>query len=336
MLQYGLKITQPGDPLRKLSIEQLHTMVTRPKTESADFIEQLRILAAVDERQYSALKKQLPYFVCGIFQPPIRRKENFAILRYFVLDLDHLSVIGLEQETLRERLRADARVLLYFRSPGGDGLKVMFSLAEDCRDANMFSAFYKVFARRFGDRYQLMGVIDPHTHDVTRACFLSVDTEAYFNPDAEPIRMSEYLQNLDFEDSEQAIRESSEVLRAQRPLPEVLRLEEVTPDILNRIRDRLNPSQRVPKQKTYYVPAALDEVMPMLKEALRELEIEVRDHQPIQYGRKVVVYAGKHFAEINVFFGKRGFSVVSTTKTGSNMELADLAAAAIRQVLDIG
>ena len=337
MLQLGTKITQPGDPLQKITVEQLYQMVRRPKTESVDFIQQLRALAAIDERQYRELKKQLPYFVCGIFQPPVRRKENFALIRYFILDLDHLSAAGADPGAVREALKGDPRVVLCFASPGGDGLKVLFRLEEDCRDAAQFSAFYKVFARRFGEQQGLLGAIDLQTHDVTRACFLSVDTDAFFNPLPEPVRMGDYLKNLDFEDAVADIRESEQVLRTHAPQrPAVPESPAMDQDILQRIKLRLNPAARTRVPKEHYVPPALDAAMPLLRERLAEWEMEIRSAEPIQYGRKVQVYAGQHFAEINLFHGARGFSVVKTTKRGSSPELADLAARAIQEILENG
>ncbi len=336
MLQLGMKITQVGDPLRKISLEQLYTMVSRPKPASADFIQQLRILAALDERQYRELKKQLPYFVCGIFQPPIRRKEHFATISHFILDLDHLSAAGIGQEQLCGRFREDPRVAMYFQSPGGDGLKVMFRLAEPCRDASMFSAFYKLFARQFAERYGLLGAVDPQTHDVTRACFLSADSEAYFRPDAEEVRMEHYLKNLDFEESVEAVRESEKVLKAQAPERDTAKDNSPDAAVMERIRERLNPSARVRKAREIPVPPALDEAMPLLMERLSGMELELRTSEPIQYGRKLQVFAGRQFAEINIFHGKRGFTVVKTTKSGSNPELADLVVLAVRDILEIG
>jgi hypothetical protein len=39
------------------------------------------------------------------------------------------------------------------------------------------------------------------------------------------------------------------------------------------------------------------------------------------------------WAEINVFYGKKGWSVVKTTKSGSHPDLAELGARAIEEIL---
>ena len=44
----------------------------------------------------------------------------------------------------------------------------------------------------------------------------------------------------------------------------------------------------------------------------------------INYGKKMVFVINNIWAEINIFYGKKGFSVVKTPKHGSNSELADI------------
>lgn len=126
MMQAGNSITTPGDPLQKISVEQLYHSLKNPKPEIINKIRQLRIVRNIDLKQYTQLKKQLPYFVCGIFNPNIRRIENFAFCEYFVIDIDHITEKGFDIVSLREKLEADSRLLLSFVSPGEDGLKLLF------------------------------------------------------------------------------------------------------------------------------------------------------------------------------------------------------------------
>jgi hypothetical protein len=99
----------------------------------------------------------------------------------------------LNVETVKNRIRDDERVLLSFASPSEDGVKLMFRLCERCYDSGLFSVFYKEFLRRFSEQYQLEQVTDKRTSDVTRACFLSVDRNAYFNSNCEPVDMGLYV-----------------------------------------------------------------------------------------------------------------------------------------------
>jgi len=188
MLQWGLHITQSGDPLHKIGLEEMYRRIRQPKAAFQDRIRQLRAVRAMDEKQYRELKKDLPYFVCGLFHPAVRRRENFAEIRHFLLDLDHLSQAELPAEVLAQRMRALPEAEMCFTSPGGDGLKLMFRLSEGCRDAAMFSAFYKVFSRQFAEKHSLQQVVDYATSDVSRACFVSFDPEAFYNPQILPCR----------------------------------------------------------------------------------------------------------------------------------------------------
>lgn len=328
MLHWGLHITQVGDPLHPITVEEMYSRIQRPKAEFQDRIQQLRAVRILDEKMYRELKKGLPYFVCGSFHPAVRRRENFAAITQFVLDLDHLSQGQHDQYALAQRLSALPQVELCFVSPGGDGLKLMFRLSEPCRDSAQFSAFYKVFAHRFAVQQQLEGVVDLATHDVTRACFVSYDPAAYFRPEPESIEMADYLTALDFELAEKEVRVAERAQRSQRPTtppPDV----EPGNDILRQIKQKLNPRAYIPPAKQYVMPPELDAAIPLLRLRLAELGLELESAEPINYGRKLRVKAAHLWAEINLFYGQRGFTVVKTTKSGSHAELAELAARAV-------
>jgi hypothetical protein len=208
----------------------------------------------------------------------------------------------------------------------------MFRLSEPCRDQALFSAFYKVFARRFAEQWGLMEVMDFKTSDVTRACFLSVDPQAFYRPDAQPVAIRDFLPDLDFGKAEKEIREAEKAIREQAG-PAQKRVHDLADEVLARIKQKLNPNQRQPREKQYFVPPEVDDAMGLLGERLAKLEMEILQTAPISFGRKVKVKAGAHWAEINVFYGKNGFKVVKTTKSGSHPELAELAATAMDAIL---
>ena len=132
MILYGNNITSVQDPLVKMPVTNVWHAVKNPKQETLALIRQLRIIRAIDYKRYSVLKRQLPYFVCGIFNPPCRRSEHFAYIEYFMLDIDRIAEKQLSVEELKRRLIQDKRVMLCFVSPGEDGLKLMFKLEERC------------------------------------------------------------------------------------------------------------------------------------------------------------------------------------------------------------
>lgn len=60
-----------------------------------------------------------------------------------------------------------------------------------------------------------------------------------------------------------------------------------------------------------------------MKDLLKEVGVNLEKTEPISYGRRIRVSADNHWAELNVFYGKKGATVVKTTKTGSNPELVE-------------
>lgn len=334
MLQFGKNITAPADQLNPLTVEQLHRALVSPKQAFADQLAQLRAVKSIDEKRYRELKKKLPYLVCGRFHPPVRRKENFAAIECFILDMDHLSDAGRPLEELRRQLQQDERVLLSFASPGADGLKLLFKLDKPCTDPALFSAFYKLFARSFAEKYDLMKVMDFRTSDVTRACFMSVDADAWYNPEAQPVSIESCVNPADYRQTEKALKEVDKEIKEATTRREPAGTNPPD-DVLARIKQRLNPNARQPRQKQYYVPEEVDDALGKLQQGLAGYEMEIVETAPINYGRKVKVKAGAYWAEINIFYGKRGFSVVKTTKSGSNAELAELAAQVIESILTV-
>ena len=181
---FGTNIQSPADPLRKVQESYLYHSLANPKPGLLSAIQQLRIVYSIDASRYAQLKRRLPYIVCGMFNPPYRRTENFAYTESFILDLDHLSAKKIDMKALRAKIIADSRVTMCFASPSKDGLKVMFRLKNRCYDSGLYKIFYKAFATAFAQGLNIDQVIDASTCDVARACFVSVDADAYYNDTA--------------------------------------------------------------------------------------------------------------------------------------------------------
>jgi hypothetical protein len=156
-LMLGRHLTLPSDPLERISVERVFRGITRPKPAFRDLISRLRTVASVDPSTYRQLKKTLPYVVCGLFHPAIRRKQHFATIHYFILDLDHLAEAELTAQEVRTKVSGLPQPLLGFTSPGGDGYKILFRLASPFSDAARFHAGYQAFARRFAQKTDLTG-----------------------------------------------------------------------------------------------------------------------------------------------------------------------------------
>lgn len=324
-MMYGNSIQSPSDKLSFLSESELFRALTRPKPQIERAIEQLRIIYSLDERKYAFLKRSLPYVVCGSFNPAFRLTDNFAYTDSFILDFDHLSQKGLSLDSVRSEINSDARVVMCFSSPGEDGLKVLFHLKDRCYDKGIYSIFYKAFASKFALEHHLEQVIDAKTSDVTRACFISIDSGAYYNPDAEPVDLSCYvdvsdpLSVFDLKRS-QDLEQKSKSVEAEIKTNVSADPEK---DVMEQIKLRLNPRIRQ-RTKEVFVPQELNELIGGLKDYIEEQGIIVTEIENIQYAKKIHAKLGSRQAEVNLFFGKRGFSVVISAKRGTDGELNEL------------
>lgn len=330
-MMYGNSIQSPNDRLFPISESELFRALTCPKPQIERAIEQLRVVYSLDEKRYSALKRSLPYVVCGCFHPAFRLMDNFAYTESFILDFDHLSQKGLSLETVREEIITDSRVVMCFSSPGEDGLKVLFHLSEKCYDKGIYSIFYKEFAQRFASAHHLEQVIDSKTSDVTRACFVSVDARTYYNPQAEAVELSSYVdvsnpvsvfdmkRNQALEQKSQAAALSATEEKPSEPEKEVM----------DQIKQRLNPRARVAAQEVF-VPQALNDIIGGLREYIEEQGISITDVGNIQYAKKIQASLGNRKAEVNLFCGKRGFTSVISPRRGTDGELNAL----LRDVID--
>lgn len=325
MIMFGTNIQSADDPLKKIQESELYQRIVHPDASVEAKIRQLRVAYQIAPKQYNEQKRTLPYIVCGIFNPPYRNTENFGYTECFVLDIDHLSNKGLTIDTVKARIRDDERILLSFTSPSEDGVKIMFLLRERCYDSGLFSVFYKEFLRKFSEQYQLEQVADKRTSDVTRACFLSVDEDAYFNGECEPVDMGLYVQATDplamFDLMAKQKKEEKEMPNDDsEPLAS-----DPDKEIMDRIKQCLHPnSKTVRKRPDAFVPEQLNMIINDLVVYIQDTGLVVSEIIDIQYGKKIRINMGMKYAEINLFFGKRGFSVVKSPRSGTNSELNDL------------
>lgn len=331
MIRLGKNVTQTGDQLYDVSIEKVFRALLNPEGEVAALQRKLQAVRAMDPGQYRKMKVRLPYVVCGQFHPKVRRKENFLYTDRFLVDIDHLSEFGLEMENLKAIFKKDPRVELLFASPSGDGLKVLFKLSERISDPNYYVVFYKSFCQGLEQQYRLGPALDHKTHDVSRCCFVSYDVEAYHNPEAEAVPPESFVSQNSFSDLDMVQKEAAKIEKDHQEQLKVQQAEdikqpgqELPDDILAFIKEKIGQKARKPKEKDHVQPEQLDEVMERISEILKEINAEIEQAKPISYGRQVIIRAGKSWCEINIFFGKRGVSIVGTTKSGSHKELGKM------------
>jgi tetratricopeptide (TPR) repeat protein len=343
-MQLGNTITQRDDRLSFISPDELFRRIKTPTEADRILVGRLRLVRSIDPKQYAVLKKQLPYIVCGVFNPPFRRTENFGLCEYFMVDIDHISEKSLVLDVVKERVTKDPRTLLCFVSPSEDGLKILFRLSEKCYDAGKYSLFYKCFVNAFSQQYGLEQALDARTSDVSRACFLSYDPEAYYNPDAEAVSIADYVDfDNPFETREREVAsetagaistagetasDGTPVASAEPPPP---RQKEPDDEALAFIKQKLNQKRTAPRQKPQvYVPEQLDEILERLLAYIAEAGVVVEEVCNISYGKKFRMKAGMSQAEVNLFFGKKGFSVVKSPRQGTSESLNELMTAYIQ------
>ncbi|MCH7411430.1 CRISPR-associated primase-polymerase type B [Belliella sp. DSM 111904] len=327
MIRLGKHVTQAADQLIDISIEKFYKALINSNGEVASLQLKLQAIRAMDPAQYRRLKTTLPYVVCAQFHPKVRRKENFLFADRFLIDIDHIAENDLDIAALREMLKKDNRVELMFGSPSGDGLKVLFKIDPKITDSAYYVLFYKAFCIQFNHEYQLGAALDLKTHDVSRCCFVSFDPEAYYNPEAIPLHPEAFVQKDSFFEMEQIEKKAkeiekqhTEVKRGTVNVEKVNSGQDLPSEVLAFIKEKTGQKSRKPKEKQYEQPDELNWVMDSLQSFLAEINAEIEHVRPIAYGRQVKVRSGHIWAEVNVFFGKRGVSIVGTTKTGSHKE----------------
>lgn len=126
-----------------------------------------------DEKDQRQKKKELPYFVAGIFKEGRRKKENLIQSQHIIIDVDHIEKMkDVESVTaLKAKITQNKRTMACFVSPHGDGLKVLFALSKPITAYQQYTNVYKYYQDWFEKEFKVK--TDRSTTDVTRACYFS-------------------------------------------------------------------------------------------------------------------------------------------------------------------
>lgn len=167
-------------PYSNLSVEQVVELI---KTDIfAQTVQEIR--ATEGKKEQNAIKKQLPYVTFSGTFSPTRLESNLA-QHSGLMSLDFDDVANLPET--RVQLQSDPYVRLCFVSPRGNGLKVVVEIAP-CSVEKHKEYFYDL-SQYFQQNYACSPTADKQCSDITRACFLSHDPDAYFNPNSEEYRI---------------------------------------------------------------------------------------------------------------------------------------------------
>lgn len=282
----------------------------------------LRKIRDLDAKAYRSLKTRLPYLVGSDFGGGARHSDAFVAAHYVLLDLDGIT---LPDGRVPESIRQHESVRLAFVSPSGAGVKILCTLAEPCTSLADFKTFYRPFASQFAEEVRLAGSLDLRTCDATRACFLSHDPDMYENTAARTIHWRTYVPTPSLADTDAESSESgNDVTTGPAPLNEAAYRE---------VLREVNPRSTVKTVKQAYVPEELTSMQDDIRAVCKAHNLEVVGLSPINYGLKVQARQGYRLAEVNVFFGKKGFTVVRSPKTGTDLALAEVLYRSIGQLL---
>lgn len=328
---FGTHLTSSDEKMTSITLASLFSMIRQSNSTLANQQTILRNVLNIDAQKYRILKKNLPYVVCGKFVADRRKLENFASTSSFVIDLDHYENTNKTIEELKAEISEDHRVALIFTSPSGTGLKIFFMLDKVCTDANIYAAFYRQFAIEFAKEHDITRYVDYKTNDVTRACFLAYDPDCRMNVAPEAVSMEKYV-NLDNVDSFFKTEKRIDNVCDDLVLSGNLDCEDPKPidpskETLQRIKSILdiNKRKRIEAEDTMAMaPTEIRSILDGLKTTIEETGVEMYDTKGIQCGVKLMLRTTLLTAELNVFYGKRGYSVVYSPKKGTSQQLGTM------------
>ena len=196
----------------KLSQTTLHEIfeTIQNDTDLKTNIEVIRGISDQSERQ-DKKKELLPYFILGTFRDNKRLKINLEESSYMIFDYDHLPS---DIDQAIQKISDDQRVYAAFRSPSGDGVKIIYRLARPINDHDQFSQLYKHYAAELN--YDL-GTDPDKTSDASRACFFSYDPDMFVNPDSEALPVD--IADIDLPKDKKKITRDEMLQNISRSIP---------------------------------------------------------------------------------------------------------------------
>jgi hypothetical protein len=158
-------------PMGESDLSRIYDLIKSEKW--AQTTERLRSLSSQEERR----RYKAAHLDFVTFSGRFRSRRASALVEYsglICIDIDHIESRE-RLEEMRQQLIADDELKpkLVFRSPSGDGLKLVIESGAQERHREAYDAAIK----HIRARYQIEA---DHTPDVARACFLCYDPKAYF------------------------------------------------------------------------------------------------------------------------------------------------------------
>jgi len=169
----GIKITKPS---KALDITELYDLIKSDKYKAK--VEEIRNQDTKDVRD--KLKANLDYITpAGIFEA--RNNDKLSECSgYAPIDIDNVESGQLED--LKNKLKNDEYITLLFTSPSGNGLKAIITIPQEREN---YSLYVEGFYDYLEGKYNIEQDNLDRRSDISRACYVSHDPEAYLNKNSE-------------------------------------------------------------------------------------------------------------------------------------------------------
>ncbi|MCZ2101505.1 MAG: hypothetical protein LC107_08220 [Chitinophagales bacterium] len=319
LLSYGTNCKDNKSSLSIMDLVSLYELIIAPDEHNlVTTTQNLRSVLKYSQERYRYMKTSLPFFSCSHFDPPLRGIQNFVRAEGLVIDLDMKA--PLDQELIR-KFKEDERIALGYISPSNMGIKLVFVLDEPVRDAQVYRALYLKFSSDFAMQYHLADCLDQKNCDVSRISFICHDSQAWFNSDAIPLTINHWIS----EDSISVPMDTPDEMVAEKQnIPETA---------YKKILELLDTRPKTVKAVVPLMPE-ISQIMDIISEELDIYEIRVDHVESIQYGAKLRLAKDVQKAEINVYYGKQGYRVVTSPRKGTDHQLNEVARFVLQSLLD--
>ncbi|MBZ5857566.1 BT4734/BF3469 family protein [Flavihumibacter profundi] len=313
-LYKGIDIHQSHkEILQPISINEIASQIKLGDAGLKELCAQLATILRMDKSAYIRHKTRLPYVCCGTFDGNIRNGRPAII--------------------------ADNQVALAFISPSRKGFKVLFMLDSPITLMEDYRQFFRNYALHFSEKNGLGNYIDQKTCDATRVSFLSYDPECYMNSSVDPVQWQLFLPQLHAEAlSGQNGGPGKEVLQGNGEKAQFKEKsnpsKELPAEVYKAVVERLNPKAHRKTPKQVFVPEILEQLAVQVQAAIILKGFQLKDIKDINYGKKIVIASGFLWAEVNIFYGKRGFTVIRSPKANSDQKLGEQLEFLIWEVLN--
>jgi hypothetical protein len=313
-LSFGTDCKQSDHQLKLIALQELYNFIIDSPPGIIEFSNTLRSVLRYSKERYSKLKTSLPYFCASVFDPPVRRMQHFRYANGMILDIDQKQHVSEKQIS---GFKNDLRIALGYISPSKMGIKLLILFDEPINDADIYTAVYKRFSTEFAATYHLMDKLDQRNSDISRISFICHDPGAWMQTEYIPVIWRDYY---DFH---------SHFPVVQDPVDAKQGISEHTYKL---ILDKLGSKAKTVKSKVPLMPE-IEGRIEEIRTALAEYEINLDMYEGLQYGAKLTVSMNNDKGELNVYFGKRGYSVVVSARKHTNIQLSQTARQIVEMIL---